>query len=379
MFTYLPPELIGQIKQFFATANTPYNDELRSILLSGINYEFVGRLKNFSNDLFQLSGDLNSLNSIERLSDGTIPFETWLRNAIEQLSYIDQTKVLSRALDELTNRKSGAAPIVNPTNVPEIFEVKEASVHRDDMVAYSFLSAGRAAGESVARVQVQRHDNGAQTKLPGGQPEIHHGTGWLLAPDILMTNHHVINARKAGEPNASLTDLELQAKNTSVQFDFDADTMVGTLVAASGLEAFDVDLDYAILRLEKPAGRSPLSVSRDKIDASNDFYIAVNIIQHPNGGPKKVALRNNLVYDSKFPKVRYFTDTEHGSSGSPVFNDSWQVVALHRASSFVENVKFQGRLTGWVNEGTQLAAILEHLKLKNASIYEAITGEKTNA
>ena len=41
------------------------------------------------------------------------------------------------------------------------------------------------------------------------------------------------------------------------------------------------------------------------------------------------------------------------------------VVALHRAAAFVNNVKFQGRTTGWVNEGTQITAILNDLKAKN--------------
>ena len=101
--------------------------------------------------------------------------------------------------------------------------------------------------------------------------------------------------------------------------------------------------------------------------------MAVNIIQHPYGGPKKVALRNNLVYDSNFPKLRYFTDTDHGSSGSPVFNDAWEVVALHRASSFVYNVNFQGRPAGWVNEGTHILAILEHIKVSNPSLFKELT------
>jgi hypothetical protein len=28
--------------------------------------------------------------------------------------------------------------------------------------------------------------------------------------------------------------------------------------------------------------------------------LAVNIIQHPGGGPKRVALRNNLVYSAEY-------------------------------------------------------------------------------
>lgn len=376
MFTHITPERISEIRKVFAGANIPYDDELRSILLNGINYQFVAQLKNFKNDAFQLTGDLNGLNAVERLADGTIPFEAWLRNAVEELSHIDTARVFSRALDELTNRMSSAAPIFEPASVPDLFEVREALVHRDDMVAYGFLSAGFEAGRSVARLRVTRYDNGTITKNLEGASQVHQGTGWLLTPDLVMTNHHVVNARIEGQENAKFADFELQAQNALVQFDYDADTTAGESLKTAKLEAFDAKLDYAVLRLESSVTREPLMVNRDRIDVAKDSYIAVNIIQHPNGGPKRVALRNNLIYDSKFPRLRYFTDTEHGSSGSPVFNDSWQVVALHRASSFVDNVKFQGRLTGWVNEGTQMAAIADDLKIKNAKVFEAVTDEQ---
>lgn len=50
------------------------------------------------------------------------------------------------------------------------------------------------------------------------------------------------------------------------------------------------------------------------------------------GYAKKVTLRNNNLFETAFPCVRYFTDTEAGSSGAPVFNDNWEVIALHRAT-----------------------------------------------
>ncbi|MFY9621498.1 MAG: trypsin-like peptidase domain-containing protein [Pyrinomonadaceae bacterium] len=374
MFAHLTRELVAEIRNVFTEFNLSYDLEWRPILLHGINRQFVGWLQNFKSDLTQLSGDLNAMNSVERLADGTIPLQIWLRNAVEQLSHIDKTKVFSRALDELNNRMSTAGPISEPAKIPELFEVREALVHRNDMVAYGFLSAGFDAGKSVARLSVLRHDGSNASEIATGQPEIHRGTGWLVAPDLVMTNHHVVNARRDGQSDASATDLELQARNTSVQFDFDAETLGGVSLNAAKLEAFDKELDYAVLRLESPVDRTPLPISPDKVTVTPDSYLSVNIIQHPNGGPKKVALRNNLVYDSEFPRLRYFTDTEHGSSGSPVFSDSWKVIALHRASTFVGNVKFQGRLTGWVNEGTQMAAILENLKAKNIDLYRTITG-----
>jgi hypothetical protein len=42
-------------------------------------------------------------------------------------------------------------------------------------------------------------------------------------------------------------------------------------------------------------------------------------------------------------------------------SDDWKVLALHRGARPVVGVKFQGRATAWVNYGTQIGAIIDHL------------------
>ncbi len=62
----------------------------------------------------------------------------------------------------------------------------------------------------------------------------------------------------------------------------------------------------------------------------------VYVIQHPRGQPKQVVVRNNLLVDrdegAETPYLTYEADTDQGSSGSPVFNRQWEVVALHHAT-----------------------------------------------
>ena len=58
----------------------------------------------------------------------------------------------------------------------------------------------------------------------------------------------------------------------------------------------------------------------------------VTIVQHPGGQKKRVALRDNRIVDVFDAFLHYAADTEPGSSGSPVFNDQWELVALHHAS-----------------------------------------------
>ena len=53
----------------------------------------------------------------------------------------------------------------------------------------------------------------------------------------------------------------------------------------------------------------------------------VTIVQHPRGEKKQIALRENRIVDVLDSFLHYEADTEPGSSGSPVFDDRWQVSA----------------------------------------------------
>lgn len=75
--------------------------------------------------------------------------------------------------------------------------------------------------------------------------------------------------------------------------------------------------------------------------------------------------------------MRYFTDTRGGSSGSPVLTDDWTVVALHRGTRRVSDVSFQGKSTAFVNVGTQLSAVMEHLREHSAQVYEEIAAAQS--
>jgi V8-like Glu-specific endopeptidase len=55
------------------------------------------------------------------------------------------------------------------------------------------------------------------------------------------------------------------------------------------------------------------------------------IAQHPDGKPLKLAVDTDSVIglNPTGTRVRYATNTEAGSSGSPVFDLEWNLVALH--------------------------------------------------
>ena len=74
--------------------------------------------------------------------------------------------------------------------------------------------------------------------------------------------------------------------------------------------------------------------------------------------------------------MHYSADTEPGSSGSPVFNDQWEVVALHHASVRApEHTEFGGVL----NEGIRVSAILGVVKASPLSDRSTRAGRRDPA
>ncbi|MFP2927242.1 trypsin-like peptidase domain-containing protein [Pyxidicoccus sp. 3LG] len=339
-----------------------YDANVRNVTLGGLPTNFKGMLPGGTGSppMVSIRGDLEQLNKVERLRDGTVPIKLWLQNVLSLVGSVADADPLREALAELEVKTTGAPPVV--VTAPALVEMEKV-IFRDAMVPLSFLSQGLEAAKSVAKLIVPRYENGT-ARMNGANPVVYLGTGWLVAPGLLMTNHHVFNARNDGESAASDDDLRLQATKTRVMFDYDGEGMGANEVTPSELVAWDVKLDYALARVAD-GGRKPLVHAPkplEKLEAN--AAIAVNVIQHPDGNPKKLGIRNNLVAAVSKTELQYFTDTLNGSSGSPVLNDFWQVLGLHRGAAYVKGVKFQGRDVPYVNVGTQLPAILADLKAR---------------
>jgi endonuclease G len=334
-----------------------YDGPVRGALLMGIPRRFAATLSGAGNPpAIAVLRDLDRLNAVDRLVDGSIPLKTWLRNATRLASGDVAADPLRVAYEEVEIRSTGSPRIVVTAS-----EVKEVVIHHDDMVPFAYMKAGLAAAQSVAKLSVQRHVDGMLETNRAGDPLIYLGTGWLIGDGLLLTNHHVINAREDGEAPAKEADLKIQAQATVALFDYDSDGIQGSPVKVAELVAWDASLDYALLRLES-ASRPPLRLGGKLVlTGEPDENIAVNIIQHPDGQPKKFGIRNNLLTATTDTELRYFTDTMGGSSGSPVFTDQWLAVGLHRGATQVKGVKFNGRDVAYVNVGTQVSAITQDL------------------
>lgn len=160
------------------------------------------------------------------------------------------------------------------------------------------------------------------------------GTGFLISPRLLMTNNHVLEDEKA-------------AGRARVEFDFvrrfDGSVRATQLFRLLPGEFFitsttgdDPNLDYTIVAVESVNSQGDELAERGFIplDAASGKLLVkelANIIQHPGGEPQQIALRDSKVVESSDHFIRYEADTLPGSSGSPVFNDQWQLAALHHS------------------------------------------------
>lgn len=152
------------------------------------------------------------------------------------------------------------------------------------------------------------------------------GTGFVTAGNRLFTNHHVIPTRAVAAQSHVEFNYQLNLQGMPEQsFSYRLDT-----------EKFRASepLDYATAEIEESDGNPPLSRG-GTLDWSAGHAAApgdqVAIIQHPQRGPKQIAVTANQVVNIFDHRLQYTTDTLPGSSGSPVFDDSWKVIALHHA------------------------------------------------
>lgn len=171
------------------------------------------------------------------------------------------------------------------------------------------------------------------------------GTGFLIAPDVVMTNWHVVEASVVSGTVGDITcrfDYVKEGKGRRSTGKVVALAAEGIVDSSPYAPAEITDtpdhppptieqLDYALLRLAEPEGGKrgwiTLPTEARKLDAGTPLLI----LQHPDGAPMKLALDTDSVIglESGGTRLRYRTNTASGSSGSPCFTLNWELVALH--------------------------------------------------
>jgi endonuclease G len=230
----------------------------------------------------------------------------------------------------------------------------ERIIGASDLLPLAYLEAGTLCARPVCRVEV--HDRRGSV--------LGYGTGFMVAPDLMLTNNHVLHEAQSALYSLAQFDYEndvLMQPRPTRNFRLEPERLFITdealdfsLVAVAPVAAEGVKLEqYGYTRLIAASGKALLGE-------------CVSIIQHPSGAPKAIAIRSNQVTDVFDAFIHYSTDTEPGSSGSPVLSDAWEVVALHHAG--VPDPAGDGYVA---NEGIRISSIMAHLAQLRASLPEA--------
>ncbi|MBD2433254.1 MULTISPECIES: LamG-like jellyroll fold domain-containing protein [Fischerella] len=228
------------------------------------------------------------------------------------------------------------------------------------------------------------------------------GTGFLVGGTHLMTNQHVIADPK-------------EAKECVAQFNYVKDSLgnIQTVVeyefAPEILFVSNPALDYTLVQLKAGAFTQQAGYQFDWIQLIEDdtkvapginkgllegaentspitqapTYIngdLVFIIQHPKGERKQIVQNDNRVLDYSENGLlqdflRYGGASNYGSSGSPVFNSNWQLVALHHAAIAKDSknqekaksvsAKSKNKPEIIAYQGVRICRIIENLKKKS--------------
>ncbi|CAL8979735.1 hypothetical protein RHODGE_RHODGE_03450 [Rhodoplanes serenus] len=278
---------------------------------------------------------------------------------------------------------AGAAPVDDPAHMLRGFRTLrvEAAVGREVTAPAALVAILAERRRAVVRITARGTDyEGIARALPWC------GTGFLVGPNLLLTNHHVLNSVTV-------------ARTATVEFDFEvrgADLLngVGTAVSA---ETFRVDpdrlfvtspvaggLDFTFVWIEEAAAKKYGTIPMERASFTVERWEQAYVIHHPRGQPKRISLDDTDVLNIDSALIHYTSDTDEGSSGAPVLDQQGRLVALHHARQNLQLPLPDGGRTTIVNEGIKIGAIaidLENRVKRRADdaamasvVLDAITG-----
>ncbi len=176
---------------------------------------------------------------------------------------------------------------------------------------------------------------------------------------VLLTNSHVVSSREAGAS---------PPEECIAVFDLPGPDKIRVAIKEEIWSSPASKLDAIILRLASGVGTTPwlkLAPRLPVLDKQSRVYV----IGHPQGRELTYSLQDNVLLDHEGPdagtpvdpavrKLQYRAPTEPGSSGSPVFNGSWNVIGLHHAGG--DMPRLNGKTEEWpANEGIWITSIRE--------------------
>lgn len=248
----------------------------------------------------------------------------------------------------------------------------ERAIGKNDSLYSNFTELIELTKRKIGRIVIK-----------SGSKTTGYATGFMVSPELLLTNWHVFKN-------------DSDAEESEVQFFYEYDVhghpMQPVIFNLDNTKFYNnEELDYCFVAV-KPvdiSGKISLSsigylyLDRSLGKIGDENVEKLNIIHHPQGDYKQISIRENTFVGIEATKIFYETDTAQGSSGSPVFNDQWQVVGLHHKSiakmtpdglQYLDlddkiipevNGKIDLSKIVWLkNEGIRISVILNHIDEK---------------
>ena len=158
-------------------------------------------------------------------------------------------------------------------------------------------------------------------------------TGFLVSGGLLITNWHVF--AQAGDASGCAAHLGFQRSQNGL---LDQGSVFELDPAGFFYSNRELDIALVAVRTRALIGADALeSYGFTRLIPSVGKILAgqpVSIIQHPDGGHKRWAVRENKLLREPTGAddfLEYTTDTLPGSSGAPAFNKDWELVAVHHS------------------------------------------------
>jgi hypothetical protein len=183
-----------------------------------------------------------------------------------------------------------------------------------------------------------------------------YGTAFRIGPDLLLTNWHVVHRRSDGAPAVAV--------NAEFRFEDAADH---ALLAERAVRCEPVSAesdradDWAVVRTFDPL--DPAWPVIPLIDLPTPaVHNTAYIVQHPMGQRKRVGFVRNPISYLDERVVHYLTDTDVGSSGSPVLDADGRLIAVHHRGGRPQETG--GKPPVRKNEGIRMSRIAAALSAR---------------